>query len=63
MGVAFQGKYSNSIPNAALAYPSTCYFDDLAWGAAWLYQRTGELQFLSVSLLNLYLVPVMVEGA
>ena len=47
MGTTFQGKYSDSI-KAAYVYPSSNFLDDLAWGAAWLYRKTGEQQFLSV---------------
>ena len=46
---AYEGKYSDAI-NQAYVYPSSNYLDDIAWGAAWLYQRTGEQQFLTVSL-------------
>ena len=31
-------------------YPSSNFLDDIAWGAAWMYQRTGEQQFLTVSI-------------
>ena len=48
---AYEGKYSDSI-NQAFVYPSSNFLDDIAWGAAWLYQRTGEQQFLTVSPLN-----------
>ena len=44
---AYQGKYSDSI-NQAFVYPSSNFLDDIAWGAIWLYQRTGEQQFLTV---------------
>ncbi|KAL3143651.1 hypothetical protein ABBQ38_002447 [Trebouxia sp. C0009 RCD-2024] len=43
---AYEGKYSDAI-NQAYVYPSSNYLDDIAWGAAWLYQRTGEQQFLT----------------
>ena len=29
-------------------YPSSNYEDDLAWGASWLYRKTGEQHFLDV---------------
>ena len=45
---AYEGKYSDAI-SQAYVYPSSNYLDDLAWAAAWLYQRTGEQQFLTVS--------------
>ena len=47
VGTTFQGKYSDSI-KAAYVYPSSNFLDDLTWGAAWLYRKTGEQQFLSV---------------
>ena len=45
---AYEGKYSDSI-NQAYVYPSSNYLDDIAWAAVWLYERTGEQQFLTVS--------------
>ena len=48
VGTTFQGKYSDSI-KAAYVYPSSNFLDDLSWGAAWLYRKTGEQQFLSVT--------------
>ncbi len=45
---AYEGKYSDSI-SEAYVYPSSNYLDDIAWAAAWMYQRTGEQQFLTVS--------------
>ncbi len=34
----YQGLYSNSIPDAGLAYSSNNFNDDLAWGAIWLHK-------------------------
>lgn len=48
VGTTFQGKYSDSI-KAAYVYPSSNFLDDLTWGAAWLYRKTGEQQFLLVT--------------
>jgi hypothetical protein len=45
---AYPGKYSDSI-SQAYVYPSSNFLDDIAWAATWLYQRTGEQQFLTVS--------------
>lgn len=41
------GLYSTTIRDAALEYPSSTYYDDLAWGAAWLYKLTGNQSYLS----------------
>lgn len=42
-----RGRYSDSIPQAQEFYNSwSGYIDELAWGAAWLYQATGEQQYL-----------------
>ncbi len=45
---AYPGKYSDSI-SQAYVYPSSNFLDDIAWAATWMYQRTGEQQFLTVS--------------
>jgi endoglucanase len=43
----YQGKYSDSITDAAHFYKSfNGYQDELAWGAAWLYKATGEQTYL-----------------
>ena len=43
----YRGKYSDSIPNAASFYNSwSGYQDELAWGASWLYDATGDAAFL-----------------
>ncbi|NEQ51819.1 MAG: glycosyl hydrolase family 9 [Leptolyngbya sp. SIO3F4] len=43
----YRGRYSDSIPQARDYYNSwSGYLDELAWGAAWLYQATGERQYL-----------------
>ncbi|CDN14961.1 endo-1,4-beta-glucanase [Richelia intracellularis] len=43
----YGGKYSDSIPNAASFYNSwSGYQDELAWGASWLYDATGDAAFL-----------------
>lgn len=34
----YRGKYSDSIPNAAIFYNSSNYNDELIWGAAWLHK-------------------------
>ena len=42
-----RGRYSDSISQAREYYNSwSGYMDELAWGAAWLYKATGELQYL-----------------
>ena len=47
IGSQFLGKYSDSV-QAAFVYPSSNYEDDLAWGASWLFRKTGEKHFLDV---------------
>ena len=47
IGSQFLGKYSDSV-QAAFVYPSSNYEDDLAWGASWLFRKTGEQHFLDV---------------
>ena len=43
----YRGKYSDAIPNAASFYNSwSGYQDELAWGASWLYDATGDVAFL-----------------
>lgn len=43
----YRGKYSDAIPNAQSFYNSwSGYNDELAWGAAWLYEATGEVSYL-----------------
>ena len=44
----FQGKYSDSVPQANPYYTSVSgYKDELAWGAAWLYKATGDPAYLA----------------
>jgi endoglucanase len=43
----YRGKYSNSIPDAASAYASYDYKDELVWGATWLYKATGDKNYLN----------------
>ena len=44
----YRGKYSDSITDAASFYNSwSGYYDELAWGAAWLYRATGETAYLT----------------
>lgn len=43
----YRGKYSDAIPNAQSFYNSwSGYYDELAWGAAWLYEATGNTEYL-----------------
>ena len=46
-GTANLGLYSQSIPDAAVLYNSSSYFDDLAWGALWLHKYIGEDTYLA----------------
>ncbi|XP_045162475.2 endoglucanase E-4-like [Mercenaria mercenaria] len=43
----FKGKYSDSVNQAAAYYRSADYQDELGWAAAWLYEATGESQYLA----------------
>lgn len=43
----YRGRYSDSITNAESFYKSwNGYYDELAWGAAWLYEATEDAQYL-----------------
>ena len=47
-GETYQGKYSDSIPDAAKFYNSySGYKDELAWAAAWLAKATGEQSYIN----------------
>lgn len=48
-GNTYKGKYSNSIPDANNFYSSSNMYDDLAWGAAWLYKATNEVAYLDAA--------------
>ena len=44
----YQGKYSDSVPEASPFYTSySGYYDELSLGAAWLYKATGEQKYLT----------------
>lgn len=44
----YRGKYSDAIPNAQSFYNSwSGYNDELAWGASWLYEATGDNSYLN----------------
>ncbi|XP_006653871.1 endoglucanase 13 [Oryza brachyantha] len=44
---AFRGKYDDSLQSAKKFYPSASgYEDELLWAAAWLYEATGDEQYL-----------------
>lgn len=44
----YQGKYSDSVPQASPFYTSwSGYWDELALGGAWLYRATGDSQYLN----------------
>nr|KAG5708998.1 hypothetical protein BaRGS_004637 [Batillaria attramentaria] len=47
MAYSHHGLYHHAIPEAADAYPSYGFQDELCWGAAWLYKATGEATYLS----------------
>ncbi len=40
-------KYSKCIRDAAAFYDSNRYWDEMAWGALWMYRATGESKYLT----------------
>ncbi|RIB06730.1 glycoside hydrolase family 9 protein [Gigaspora rosea] len=38
--------YQNSVPQVKSAYSSSSYFDELVWGALWLYRATNDTSYL-----------------
>lgn len=48
-GAANLGYYSRSVNDSAILFNSSSYFDDLAWGAVWLYKRTGDSAYLAAA--------------
>lgn len=48
-GTVSEGLYSKVYPQAARAYPSTDWADDMAWGAAWLFRATGDANYLNAA--------------
>ena len=61
MGKSNPGRYSDNFASGASTYPSTSMYDDLAWGAAWLFRATNDTTYLTVyptwCLSALYLLP------
>lgn len=59
-----QATYNAAVPNAAGAggYRSATFLDDMAWCAAWLFVRTGDLKY-RWSVKELYDKFVFTEGA
>ncbi len=46
----YRGVYSDCVPQAAPYYASRSgYEDELAWGAVWLFQATGEATYLQMA--------------
>ncbi len=45
-GDQYRGFYTDPIP-AGCCYPSGNYYDELVWGALWLYKATGDVQYLN----------------
>ena len=44
----YRGTYTAAIPDAASFYNSfSGYYDELVWGAAWLYRATGDVTYLN----------------
>lgn len=48
MGAENLGRYSDNFSTAASTYASTSFYDDLAWGAAWLFCATNDTTYLTV---------------
>ena len=48
MGAEYLGRYSDNFSTAASTYASTSFYDDLAWGAAWLFRATNDTKYLTV---------------
>ena len=48
MAPANLGRYSDNFATAASTYQSHSYYDDLAWGACWLYRATNDSAYLTV---------------
>ncbi|MBQ4820417.1 glycoside hydrolase family 9 protein [Aquimarina sp. MMG016] len=44
-GDQYRGFYTDAIP-AGCCYPSGNYYDELVWGALWLYKATGDITYL-----------------
>jgi hypothetical protein len=44
----YPGNYATLVPDAASFYKSNNYMDDIAWNAAWLFIRTGNVVYRSV---------------
>ena len=44
-GDQYRGFYTEAIP-AGCCYPSGNYYDELVWGALWLYKATGDESYL-----------------
>ena len=45
---SYRGTYTAAIPDAAAYYNSySGYYDELVWGAAWLYRATGDTNYLN----------------
>lgn len=47
----YQGSYTpTSVPDAAAFYKSSSWMDDVAYAAAWLYVRTGDVNYRTSAL-------------
>src|SRR5690606_11136129 len=42
-----QQVYQTVVPDVNCCYPSSNFWDELAWGAAWLYKLTKDFVYLS----------------
>ncbi|EFA77671.1 putative glycoside hydrolase [Heterostelium album PN500] len=48
-GMNYQGKYSDSIPEADSFYHSSNYKDEIVWGSIWMYKATGSASYLATA--------------
>uniref|UniRef100_A0A383V7Y8 Endoglucanase n=1 Tax=Tetradesmus obliquus TaxID=3088 RepID=A0A383V7Y8_TETOB len=46
----YPGNYAQSVADAASFYKSNNYMDDIAWNAAWLFVRTGNVLYRDAAL-------------
>ncbi|XP_023718478.1 endoglucanase A isoform X2 [Cryptotermes secundus] len=45
----YRGKYTESITGAKGSYETYSYYDELVWGATWLYRATGNESYLKIA--------------
>lgn len=47
MATSNLGKYSDNSATAQATYPSSSFYDDLAWAAVWLFRATNDSTYLT----------------